>query len=356
MLDPSQFCMTRFNNDSTSNTHAYSLRRFRYSEADWGPDQSLGTTDAEKAKLYRLVVAMNDYAFNNVTTYPLTKRILCRNSRPDCISLAFNDECVDNLLYMMMECPLACRLCDKRDKYEHCKIDERINPSVLADGLQLKLKHLQRQGQPELVSAGKEPDDPWILKWDDFLSSREAADLLTLAKRLSWKDSTPIAPMGLKEVRNVRRQSKSAYCENCDDDAYQKLQNALVSLLDTDLSYIEPFEFVHYGTMQSFGMHHDVPLHDLWMPAGPRVLSIFLCLTDVPDTGGAMGFPNLDWLMVPPKQGQLLVWSNVLNSDPRKRNPTMMSESLPVLEGEKYGIHTWVRLYNYSHAEERGCV
>lgn len=336
-------------------TQIYSLRRFRYSEADWGADQSLGTTDAEKSKLYGLVVAMDDYAFHNVTTYPLAKRILCMNSRPDCISRAFDDECENNLAFMMMECPLACRLCDKRDRYELCKDVEPTNPWVLANGLQLKLKHLQRQGQPELVYEGKEPDDPWILKWDDFLSSRESDDLLALAKSLSWKESTPVAPMGLKEVHNVRRQSKSAFCADCNDGAYQKLQKDLLSLLDTDLSYIEPFEFVHYRKMQSFGMHHDVPLHDLWMPAGPRVLSIFLCLTDVPH-GGAVGFPNLDWLMVPPKKGQLLVWSNVLNSDPRKRNAAMMSESLPVIEGDKYGIHTWVRLYNYSQAEAMGCV
>ena len=338
-----------------SDTYICSLQRFRFAEADWGPDQSIGTTDAEKSKLTGLVVAMEDYALQNVTAFPLTKRVACKNSRHDCIQRAFEDECESNFAFMITECPLACRFCDKKDVYERCKNEEPSGPWIIADGLQLKLEHLKRQGKPELITMGDDPDDPWILKWDDFLSNREISNLLALAKGLHWIDSTPVAPTGLMEQRNVRRQSKSAYCVDCKDDTHRKLQKALSSLLDADPSYIEPFEFVHYDKLQSFAMHHDVPLIDPSLPAGPRVLSLFLCLTNVPD-GGDIGFPDLDWRMVPPKKGQLLIWPNVLSSDPRKRNKVMMSESLPVLEGEKYGIHTWVRLYNYSQAKESDCV
>lgn len=354
VLDPS-VCSTAIT-PLLIHTYIYSLRYFRYAEAEWGPDQSIGTTDAEKSKLKGLLVAMEDYAFLNVTTYPLSKRIMCKNSRSDCIARAFNGECENNLAVMMMECPLACRFCDKRGIYDRCKKEEPTDPWVLPDGLQLKLKHFTEEGLPELISVGKEPDDQWVLKWDHYLSNQEVTALLALAKSLPWIDSSPVAPTGLKESLYVRRQSKSAYCVDCEDDAYRKLQTNLSWLLDTDdLSYIEPLEFVHYEKLQSFAMHHDVPLHDLWLPAGPRVLSLFFCLTDV-HKGGDIGFPDLDWLMVPPEKGQLLIWPNVLNSDPRKRNLAMMSESLPVLEGEKYGIHAWVRLYNYSEAQDNDCV
>jgi hypothetical protein len=69
-----------------------------------------------------------------------------------------------------------------------------------------------------------------------------------------------------------------------------------------------------------------------------------------------MGFPDMDWLSISPKKGQLLIWPNVLSSDLSKSRKDMSNEALPVLEGEKYGIHTWVRLYDYEEAERQGCI
>jgi ShK domain-like len=330
-----------------------SLRRYRYTNGDWGSVQNLGDTIVRtKVKPYAL--AMNKYAVENVTTYPLSLRIQCTNSNPACLEWASLNECETNLNYMITSCPLACRLCDKRLLYDKCKNDNPTNPWLPEDGLKELFEHLKSQGQPELLTEVKDPDSPWILKWDDFVSSRDASDLLALAKGLTWEDSRPVESTN---HNRVRRLSQSAYCKDCptNNGAYQKLQRSLATLVQADLKYMEPFEFVHYQKMQSYGAHHDMSLHDLWLPAGPPVLSIFLCLSDVPQ-GGAMGFPDLDWLFIPPKKGQLLIWPNVLNSDLKKVRKDMSNEALPVLEGEKYGIHTWVRLYDYEEAERQGCV
>ena len=331
------------------------LRRFRYTHGDWGPNQDVDGTDSEKVKVKDKLLNMKKYALEHVTTYPLEVRRLCNNTELRCSMWA--DTCESNLGYMMTNCALACHFCDMRFLYEKCKNDNPTNAWISEGGLKGKFEHLKSHGNPELLSGSevKDQDDPWVLKWDDFATSQEADTLIAFAKSLPWEESTPISSGSLKETGFVRRLSKSAYCKDCGDTIYKKLQTTLSDLVEADPKYMEPLEFVHYDELQSFGMHHDFPQHDSWMPAGPRVLSIFLCLTDVPE-GGAMGFPDLDWLSIPPKKGQLLIWQNVLSTDPRKRAKDMMSESLPVLKGEKYGIHTWVRLYDYGQAEKQSCV
>lgn len=339
-------------------TLPYSLRRYRYVNGNWGPIQDLGTAINARTKAKSIAIAMHKYAMDNVTTYPLSMRIQCNNSKTACIEWASMNECEANLHYMMVACPLACRVCDKRVLYDKCKNDSPTNPWLPENGFKQLFEHLKLQKHAELLTVGdnvKDLDSPWVLKWDDFLSSKDVSALLSLAKSLTWEDSTPVGSMN---HNHVRRLSRSAYCKDCpknNNAVYKKLQQSLSNLVQADLKYMEPFEFVHYQKMQSYGAHHDLSLHDLWLPAGPRVLSIFLCLSDVPQ-GGAMGFPDMDWLSIPPKKGQLLIWPNVLNSDFSKSRKDMSNEALPVLEGEKYGIHTWVRLYDYEEAERKGCV
>jgi hypothetical protein len=342
-------------------TLSYSLRRYRYAHGNWGTLQDLGATGSNvRAKIKPYALAMNKYAMDNVTTYPLSMRLLCNNSNAACLEWASLNECEANLHFMMTACPLACRVCDKRLLYDTCRNDNPTNPWLPENGFKQLFEHLKSQKHAELLTVDgiKDLDSPWVLKWDDFVSSNDVSALLTLAKSLTWEVSTPVVSTN---HNRVRRLSRSAYCKDCpknnnnNNGVYAKLQQSLSNLVQADLKYMEPFEFVHYQKMQSFGAHHDLSLHDLWLPAGPRVLSIFLCLSDVPQ-GGAMGFPDMDWLSIPPKKGQLLIWPNVLSSDLSKSRKDMSNEALPVLEGEKYGIHTWVRLYDYEEAERQGCI
>lgn len=265
-------------------------------------------------------------------------------------------ECENNLHFMMKDCSLACQFCDMKSKFQDCRQKSK-DPWFLPGDLKNKYEHLKKQPNAALASRSevKDQDDPWVLKFDDFVSSSEADALLALAKSLQWQTSDPVVSGSLKETGLVRRESESALCKDCVDKGYLKLQKKITDLVQADPSLLEPLEFVHYRNLKSFGMHHDFRLHDIWMPAGPRVLSVFLCLAEVPE-GGAMGFPDLDWLSIPPKKGQLLIWPNVLSSDPLKRHKDMMSEGLPVLQGEKYGVHAWFRLHNFKEAEEKGCV
>jgi hypothetical protein len=84
-------------------------------------------------------------------------------------------------------------------------------------------------------------------------------------------------------------------------------------------------------------------------------LTLLLCLAES-DAGGAVGFPDLDWTFVKLKKGQMLVWSNLLESDPTRKQPKMMNEVLPVVAGEAIYAKFYVHASNWKKEYERGCA
>jgi hypothetical protein len=160
---------------------------------------------------------MNKYAMDNVTTYPLSTRLLCNNSNAACLELASLNECEANLHFMMTACPLACRVCDKRLLYDTCRNDNPTNPWLPENGFKQLFEHLKSQKHAELLTVDgiKDLDSPWVLKWDDFVSSNEVSALLTLAKSLTWEVSTPVVSTN---HNRVRRLSRSAYCKDCPEE------------------------------------------------------------------------------------------------------------------------------------------
>lgn len=326
----------------------------------------------------KVLISSRDYALFNVTLLPLEERLLCQNQQQLCSFWASLGQCEENLAFMMKDCPLACNFCHTKVLYDKCHAvpkshswmdnsDEEDFAFMWMDKTYNSIKKLAKNS--ELISSDKkkdivDPSDPWVLKVEDFITSSDSDELVRLAKTLEWIPSSTLWQKNEAGGDNtlVRRESSSAFCnvDKCKDhDVYQKIRKLILGLMqDVENHHLEePMEFVHYKAMQSFGVHHDFNIHDNWKPAGARVLSFFLCLSDV-EQGGAIGFPDLDWLIVPPQKGQLLVWPNVIlekNLNTR-RHPDMSSEGLPVTSGEKYGIHIWVRLKDYESAKNQGCL
>jgi hypothetical protein len=265
-------------------------------------------------------------------------------------------KCDTNVVWMMNQCPLACLACEALPLFTKCT-DKRpadAKPLVEPGGIFETYEALLKTGM-SLASLGevKDQDDPWVLKMDQFLTTAQADELAKWMERLEWKAAVPLSP-------KIRRLGKVAYCQEAacqNDKTYKTLVDKITKLLSAPPAYMEPLEFVHFNYMESHGVHHDVDKKDMYLPAGPRVWSVFVCLSDVPK-GGSMGFPELDWLSIPPRKGQLLVWPNVKNSAPAEAHGSMVSEGLPVVaeNGSKYGVHSWVRLYDYEAARDLGCV
>jgi hypothetical protein len=183
------------------------------------------------------------------------------------------------------------------------------------------------------------------------VSPTTAKALITWMKQQEWTPAVPPTPL-------TRRQGKVAYCQTAEcrrDPLYSSLMANISSLLSIPSHYIEPLEFVHFTYLQSYGMHHDFSWKDTYLPAGPRLVSLYLGLSSIVQGGGATGFPDLDWLFIPPKPGQLLIWPNVKND--LSPSPVMNSESLPVISvgTDKYGIQFWVRHYDHNYARAIKC-
>jgi len=337
--------------------------RILYARESHGVQQSIGISQADKAKIKPTLIAMEQYMIHNVTRLPRDQRKVCINNDTECAFWAAENQCEENILFMMPNCPLACQFCGEAlARFQKCNgkrlpdakplLNSSADGSI--DSIYQRLLN-QHMRVASTRSIKNDPDDPWVLAKNDFVSKDSANSLIQLMKDQEWKPS--IVPLHV-----TRRTSMSAFCFNecAKNPIYTSLLFNISTLFSIPLPYMEPLEFVHSTYMQSYGVHSDYNAQDLYLPAGPRIFSWYLFLSDTGSGGGgAMGFPNLDWLSIPPQTGQLLIWPNVYSSDPWKKAPSMVSEGLPVLgddDNSLYGVYGWIRLYDYNTAHDLGCV
>ena len=89
---------------------------------------------------------------------------------------------------------------------------------------------------------------------------------------------------------------------------------------------------------------------------GPRILTLFMYLTDV-EAGGETRFDYFDkgGMKVKPKLGRIVLWPNVLNDSPLDIDNRTEHEAMPVIKGHKYGANAWIHLRNYKKASRMRC-
>jgi prolyl 4-hydroxylase len=80
---------------------------------------------------------------------------------------------------------------------------------------------------------------------------------------------------------------------------------------------------------------------------GPRILTFFIYLSDLPeDGGGGTDFPKLG-LTIQPKKGSAVLWPSVYNSDPKRMDKRFDHQALPVLNGTKFAMNGWIHNFDY---------
>ena len=110
----------------------------------------------------------------------------------------------------------------------------------------------------------------------------------------------------------------------------------------------------------------------MWKPAGPRVLSLSIFLSNVSSDisgvrGGGIGFPDLDWLHIRPQKGSAVMWPNVKSDNLWKPEPLTAHEFLPLTslspttnigdDIESVFVATFhMRLFNWTDADIRRCA
>jgi len=378
------------------------------------PQKIVGNDEDEILKTKQQMVAMDRYAKDEITipSFRETNRSLCYNSIELCSYYASKGMCRSQVVFMINTCPLACMLCHVNDQFHRCagKRSSHSIPSVIAaisgdsfhtpedgDGGRTIDSIFQEFKQSGIASGEAEMaegqasqahfvvskddsenpgDDAWVVMFDNFLADEETNALVALGNEIGWGSSTLNeydSRAGMHGVSIPHRSSKSAHCSCSNDDGrtntcamnnvHTQVVERISKLMNIPSNYFEPMELVRYGINDSYGAHHDYRLHDMWKPAGPRVFSLFLTLSDVTDDedisgggGGQIGFPGLDWTLVGSKRGQMLLWPNVSNDDPTRVDGKMVNEALPIKSGEKFGAHLYIHLHDWNDAHARGCT
>lgn len=322
------------------------------------------TADEEEAeKIQALLADMEIYLRTSKDTLDWESDVIkkhCRNKSDQCILDQYQSNmCEVTLTFAMNNCALACRYCHELPEFlaSRGKREWNAQPVITSGDLYEKMQSMKEKEGARLdereASQGRKDlrqDMPWVLIVDNFLTDKECDHLIKMSHKIGYK-----APPE-KNKERVRTKFQKALCQDgsCDEDKdYKALVERIANFAEVPLGYLESAEFFKFFKGDAYGAHHDFHMHDAWKPAGHVVWTVFVCLSDVKE-GGQMGFPELNWLNVPPAKGQLLIWPSVRSSDPKKIHKDMISEGLPVLDGEKYGMQIKIRMFELAHEKKPG--
>jgi len=287
----------------------------------------------------------------------------------------------ESVLFMMNMCPLACEMCHEITSFHRCAGKrlpwekpsfDVVNWSINSFFERKRYGSEWKAHQPTFVSypnaeVESSKDDPFVVVLQNFLSSDEADTLKSLP-------SSATAGWNLQDDAQSHRVVASCPNNNAcgQDETYTKIMDRISSLVDVKVSHLEPIEMIQFEnsiepkTIKR--LEHNFKVSSLWKPAGPRVLSLFIFLSDVNNNdegqggSGGLGFPYLDWLYIKPKKGMAVLWSNVKSEDLWQLDPMTKFEHFPLQQDEggdgkvHFGAFSHVRLYNYTDAYLRGCV
>jgi len=385
-------------------------RRRLYQDVNLGNIQAkLGRDKSETYHNTAQIIAMDAYSKTTLVdpdsrTVTTETRKNCVNGLDECAYYASKGMCFTKSTFMMNNCPLACMMCEAFEQFNKCvgkrhpfSIPMVIDHDYLdyiedMEGMELNsivslFEKLKRGGAAEKITkkvkvvtqpppqedkdedgikreASQKIVDPYIVQIEDFLSPEECDELISLAKEdgftgskvnlLDHFDGTHKFQMPLRNSESVKCSTETEGDEamKC-SDATTSIMEKIASFMGTSTNYFEPAELIHYPPGGYYTLHNDYVANDEWKPAGPRILSMYITL-DEAVTGGSIGFPELDWLIVKPRKGSLLLWTNVQNGLSYDRS--VKNEILPVEEGSLYMMQTHVHLHDYVYAQDMGCV
>ncbi|EDQ88195.1 uncharacterized protein MONBRDRAFT_37507 [Monosiga brevicollis MX1] len=123
----------------------------------------------------------------------------------------------------------------------------------------------------------------------------------------------------------------------------RQLEERIGKLVGLPVVNQEHFQVLRYNNNQYYRVHNDLIDEQYDMPCGPRVLTLFIYLNDVP-AGGETSFTRLG-LAVKPKKGKAVLWYSVTNDlEPEERTD---HEARPVKQGTKYAANKWIHVGNF---------
>lgn len=182
---------------------------------------------------------------------------------------------------------------------------------------------------------------------DGFLSPRTCASILEDLEIAFWKPSTVLIKERNGELLSTQSQNRVSHTAHEEwftpelKRTLRTIEKRLFTLFRFKTARYEPWQATRYWHGDKFDYHFDA---GYWYnePAGERERTVLIYLNTT-RRGGATRFKELD-LEVAARAGRLLTWNNLLPDG--TRNPQMLHASVPVQQGSKTVLITWIRQRN----------
>ena len=277
----------------------------------------------------------------------LCQSVDCHDHVEECRHWAAAGECANNENYMVSHCGFSCRTCFVNQTAE-CRRPVALPPVAVAGTIDETFEALvQGPLAPRVLHR-----DPWVLQFDDFMTSEEADELVAAAGH-NFEQSRFL---GDDEVKGeMPRTSTTSWCNvpSCLENAtFQAIRDRISAAVRVPWLHSEHLQLLRYHEGQYYKEHHDQisPPESAW---GPRLYTFFMYLSDVVE-GGETNFTKLN-ISVAPRKGAAILWPSVLSSDLHATDERTMHESLPVVRGTKYAANFWVHLWDFQTYHAAGC-
>ena len=369
-------------------------------QTDPGVKQEIVGTIIEKKDIKSHIDMMTKYRkeFINHPDTTLEMRSLCTNQLEKCAYYATKGLCEDKIVFMMDVCPLACMMCDKKLQFDECVgMRHPDNKPLFVNDYEFEiLKNDETKEKIQTIdlffTEGKDNSDwanynsdylfeptnkenaegTWLVKFENVLSADDCNALIELGKEIGFTTSTEHKSIDSKDAKNSKKQQQHTptrsfktaqivkYLDTMEEGFYinvlTEIMERIAKITRIPIDYFEPPEINLYPESNGFySFHHDFDPHESYQMAGHKMLSFYIPLSSV-EAGGYLGFPRLDWMMIPPIAGQMIVWPNVFSRDNNEVNENVGKEILPVRMGDLYVLHIYAHQHDFKTADSRGCV
>lgn len=286
----------------------------------------------------------------------------CKDNTDQCSVWAAAGECEANPRYMLVECSASCKSCHIRDPKMRCVKDPMVQPAItgLAGDSINALFERATSSEWDRYRPTVHSRDPWVVTYEDFLSEAETAALLAALGSRELERSANVGGMDtkgktLKSLDN-RRTSTNAWCdaECASKEDVRVVQWRIGNLTGITEAQSEYLQLLRYEPGQYYRSHHDFNPQHLLYPMGPRLLTLFLYLSDV-EEGGETAFPALN-IIVAPKRGRALLWPSVTETNILQPDMRTKHKARTVKTGIKYAANAWLHQYDFRTPHALGCA
>lgn len=186
---------------------------------------------------------------------------------------------------------------------------------------------------------------------DGFLPADECQEVVSELRFSLWRPSKVSRRSldgSVSPVRTRTRRSETTMQEWFSPQVnrvVEEVEARVTVLLGVHSDQLEWWQATRYGPSGSYALHIDAGTHT-GEPAGERTHTILLYL-EAPVSGGSTWFPRLG-LEFSPVPGRLLVWQS-LTAD-GSVDPKALHAAMPVGQGRKTILTTWIREHRYRRA------